>query len=269
MQFEIEKFAENLTFARRARAYTQAIMAEKLGIARSTYAGYESAKRTPDVEMLAKLSEALYVSADELLGRYDYGTPNLIREAKAEYFVEPKYSVEEYFALPDCVDYELIEGELIKKNAPNDKHQTIVVELVVHFYQFLKTNCKKCAVFPAPFCVVLSEKNGVVVQPDISVICNREMIRDGVCMGAPDLIVEIVSRSNGKYDYSEKLHIYDKYGVREYWIVDPVKELILMYALEDGEVPVIAPFSEQMASRVIKGLTLDLGKLLTEHEAQF
>ena len=63
----IEIFAENLGFARRARGYSQAFMAERLGIARSTYAGYEAGKRSPDVEMIAKLSKELYVSVDELL----------------------------------------------------------------------------------------------------------------------------------------------------------------------------------------------------------
>ena len=65
----IEIFAENLGFARRARGYSQAFMAERLGIARSTYAGYEAGKRSPDVEMIAKLSKELYVSVDELLGK--------------------------------------------------------------------------------------------------------------------------------------------------------------------------------------------------------
>lgn len=269
MNVELERFAENLGFARRARGYTQAIMAEKLGIARSTYAGYETGKRSPDIEMLSKISETLYVSADELLGRYDYGTPNLIKEAKADYFVEPKYSVEDYFNLPNPMDYELIEGELIKKNAPSDKHQIIVVQLVMHFYQEIKSRCKKCEVIPAPFCVVLSERNGVVVQPDVSVICHRELIQDGVCMGAPDLIVEVISKNNEKYDYYEKLRIYEKYGVREYWLVDPLRERIIMYVFEERLAPVVAPFSEQMSSRVIKGLTLNLGKLLAEHEAQF
>lgn len=269
MKFEIELFAENLGFARRARGYTQAFMAERLGIARSTYAGYETGKRTPDVEMLSKISETLYVSADELLGRYDYGTPNLIKEAKAEYYVEPKYSVEEYFALPNPADYELIEGELIKKNTPGYEHQIIAGQIYMHFYQELGRKCKKCEAILAPFCVVLSERNGVVVQPDISVICKRELLQDGVCMGAPDLVVEIISKTSREYDYYDKLRIYHKYGVREYWVVDSDKERIVRYALEDGIVPVITPFSEQMPSLVIKGLTLNLGKLLAEHEARF
>ena len=200
------------------------IFAENLG-----FAGYEAGKRSPDVEMIAKLSKELYVSVDELLGRYDYGTPNLIRDAKAEYFVEPKYSVQDYFDLPNCTDYELIEGNLVKKNAPGDRHQIIVGQIYMEFYQFFKTHCKKCEVIPAPFCGVLSMQNAVVVQPDLSVICDRTKIQDGVCMGPPDLVVEILSPGNKKYDCLEKLGIYSKYDVREYWIIDPEQENIMMY----------------------------------------
>lgn len=266
---ELEIFAENLGIARRARGYSQAFMAERLGIARSTYAGYETGKRSPDIEMFSRISKELFVSADELLGRYDYGTPDLIKEAKAEYFVEPKYSVEDYFNLPNCADYELIEGELIKKNAPGYQHQIVIGQIYMEFYNYIKERCKKCEVIPAPFCVVLSEQNGVVVQPDISVICNREFIKDSVCMGAPDLIVEVISKSNKAYDTCEKLHIYHKYGVREYWIVDLERASIMVHFLEDGRIPIILPFAEKVSSGVIKGLTLNLGKLLAEHEAQF
>ena len=67
----------------------------------------------------------------------------------------------------------------------------------------------------------------------------------------------------------EKLGIYSKYDVREYWIIDPEQENIMMYDLEEGMSPVVKPFREKMASRVIKGLTLNLGKLLAEHDAMF
>lgn len=266
MKYEVEIFAANLGFARRARGYSQAYMAEKLGIARSTYAGYETGKRSPDIEMSAKISETLYVSLDELLGRYNYGTPNLIKEAKSEYFVEPEYSVKSYFALPDCSDYELIEGKLVKRNAPEYGHQVIVGQIFMDFYQNIKNKCKECEVIPAPFCVILSEQSGVVVQPDISVICRKELIKEGVCIGAPDLIVEVVSKSNRKYDYHEKYYIYQKYGVREYWIVDSVRAYITIYVLGDGDPPMVVPFTGKAVSQVIEGLTLNLGKLLRAHE---
>ena len=177
-------------------------MAERLGIARSTYAGYETGKRSPDVEMFARISEELFVSADELLGRYDYGTPNLIRQAKAEYYSEPRYSVEDYFALPKQGDYELIEGKLVKKNVSGYRHQIIAGQIFMQFYQDIWTHCKKCEVIPAPFCVILSRADGVVVQPDLSVVCRRELLRDGGCEGAPDLVVEVLSPENKKYDLS-------------------------------------------------------------------
>ncbi len=265
----IDIFAENLRFARKARGYSQALMAERLGIARSTYAGYETGKRSPDVEMFARISEELFVSADELLGRYDYGTPNLIRQAKAEYYSEPRYSVEDYFALPKQGDYELIEGKLVKKNVSGYRHQIIAGQIFMQFYQDIWTHCKKCEVIPAPFCVILSRVDGVVVQPDLSVVCRRELLRGGGCEGAPDLVVEVLSPENKKYDLFEKLGIYSKYGVREYWIVDPEQESILIYALEEGILPEVAPFSRKVSSRTVKGLTLELGKLLAEHDGQF
>lgn len=265
MEQIIEIFAENLGFARRARGYSQAYMAECLGIARSTYAGYETGKRSPDVEMVAKITKTLFVSADELFGREHYGTPNLIKEAKTEYVTEPECSAEEYFDMPDCADYELIEGSLIKKNAPGYEHQIIAGQIYMAFYQHMKSRCKRCEVIQAPFCVVLSEKNGVVVQPDLSVICNKQLIREGVCMGAPDLAVEVVSKSSRMWDYHEKYHIYHKYGVQEYWIVDQEKGYITIYTLYEGEPPMIVPFTKKAASRVIKGLTLELGRLLAEH----
>lgn len=219
--------------------------------------------------MFARLSGELFVLADELLGRYDYGTPNLIREAKAEYFAEPRYSVADYFDLPEQGDYELIDGKLVKKNAPGYRHQIIAGQIFMQFYQDIRTHCKKCEVIPAPFCVILSRTDGVVVQPDISVVCRRELLRDGGCEGAPDLVVEVLSPENKKYDLFEKLGIYSKYGVREYWIVDSEQESILIYVLEERILPEVVPFSRKVSSRVVKGLTLELGKLLAEHDGQF
>ena len=129
---------------------------------------------------------------------------------------EPRYSVEDYFALPKQGDYELIEGKLVKKNVSGYRHQIIAGQIFMQFYQDIWTHCKKCEVIPAPFCVILSRADGVVVQPDLSVVCRRELLRDGGCEGAPDLVVEVLSPENKKYDLFEKPGIYSKYGVREY-----------------------------------------------------
>ena len=154
-------------------------------------------------------------------------------------------------------------------NAFTNSQGIISDQIFMQFYQDIWTHCKKCEVIPAPFCVILSRADGVVVQPDLSVVCRRELLRGGGCEGAPDLVVEILSPGNKKYDCLEKLGIYSKYDVREYWIIDPEQENIMMYDLEEGMSPVVKPFREKMASRVIKGLTLNLGKLLAEHDAMF
>ena len=86
--------------------------------------------------------------------------------------------------------------------------------------------------FPAPFAVFLNENNKNYVEPDISVICEKNKITDKGCNGAPDWIIEIVSPSSKHMDYFTKLFKYHTAGVREYWIVDPIKDLIKVYQFE-------------------------------------
>ena len=90
----------------------------------------------------------------------------------------------------------------------------------------------RCKIYPAPFAVKLFNDEKNVVEPDISVICDRNKLTDRGCTGAPDWIIEIVSPSNSSHDYILKLNLYANTGVREYWIVDPYKERIFVYHLE-------------------------------------
>lgn len=89
--------------------------------------------------------------------------------------------------------------------------------------------------FPAPFAVKLREDRKTIVEPDISVICDRNKLTDLGCTGAPDWIIKIVSPSNSSHDYVMKLNLYADAGVREYWIVDPSRERILVYHLEQTD----------------------------------
>lgn len=88
----------------------------------------------------------------------------------------------------------------------------------------------KC--FPAPFAVFLSENDKTYVEPDISIICDKNKITDMGCHGAPDWVIEIVSPSSKAMDYFTKLFKYRTAGVREYWIVDPMKEFVTVYQFE-------------------------------------
>ena len=94
------------------------------------------------------------------------------------------------------------------------------------------SNHGKCEVFAAPFAVFLNENDRNYVEPDISVICDKNKITDKGCNGAPDWIIEIVSSSSRVMDYFTKLFKYRTAGVKEYWIVDPTKEVVMVYRFE-------------------------------------
>lgn len=143
------------------------------------------------------------------------------------------YTEEDYYNLPENVRAELIEGKLIyNQAAPSRIHQTILMELSGTIRNYLKSKSGSCHVYPAPFAVKLRENRKTIVEPDISVICDKSKLTDRGCTGAPDWIIEIVSPSNSSHDYILKLNLYANAGVREYWIVDPYKERIFVYRLE-------------------------------------
>ena len=143
------------------------------------------------------------------------------------------YTEEDYYNLPEDVRAELIDGYLVyNQAAPSRIHQTILSELHTLINNFIKSKNGPCRVYPAPFAVKLKKDSETIVEPDISVICDRNKLTDRGCTGSPDWIIEIVSPSNSSYDYITKLKLYSDAGVREYWIVDPSKESIFVYYLE-------------------------------------
>lgn len=145
---------------------------------------------------------------------------------------EEIYTIDDIYALPDGERAELIDGKIYYMAPPNTKHQRLVSELHYQIKDFVRKNNGKCEVFPAPFAVFLNEDETNYVEPDISVICDKDKITDKGCNGAPDWIIEIVSPGNKPMDYFTKLFKYRTAGVREYWIVDPTKEMVTVYRFE-------------------------------------
>lgn len=139
----------------------------------------------------------------------------------------------DYYALPEDVRAELIDGQIYYQAAPSRVHQEILSGLHATIYNYLKSKNGPCKVYPAPFAVKLKEGRKTIVEPDISVICDRNKLTDRGCTGAPDWIIEIVSPSNSSHDYLRKLNLYAVAGVREYWIVNPMKQTVLVYHLEE------------------------------------
>lgn len=183
-----------------------------------------------------------------------------------------QYTVADIEALPEGVRAELIDGELfLIMNTPETVHQKLLGNLFYQIKRYILDWDGACEVFPAPFGVCIKDDIHNYVEPDISLICNDDILRRNGCYGPPDLVIEIVSPSNRKMDYVRKLALYRTSGVREYWIVDPRHETVTVYDLEHGKEPVLYTFSERIKVGVYDDLYLDvtsqsaeLGKTLQE-----
>jgi len=111
---------------------------------------------------------------------------------------------------------------------------------------YIINNHGECKIYPAPFAVFLFADDSKYLEPDISVICDKDKLNDNGCNGAPDWIIEIVSPSSKVMDYYTKLSLYREAGVREYWIVDQMKQTILVYEMEKALAPTIYSFLIQL-----------------------
>ena len=153
--------------------------------------------------------------------------------------VEVTYTYADYkgWELKKGERYELIHGVAYAMSAPSDYHQAIQMEISRQIANYLVG--KPCKVRPAPYDVRLfyeeDESDDEVVQPDISVICDKEKRGPEGCRGAPDMVVEILSPSNTAISMEEKFHLYRDAGVREYWLVNPNKKTLRTHFFADGE----------------------------------
>lgn len=145
---------------------------------------------------------------------------------------EEIYTIEDIYALPDGERAELIDGKIYYMSPPGRMHQKISWKLHQTIANYIDSKNGGCEVYAAPFAVFLNADDINYVEPDISVICDLSKLDDKGCYGAPDWIIEIVSPSSKPRDYMTKLFKYRTAGVREYWIVDPDKQMVMVYLFE-------------------------------------
>ena len=142
------------------------------------------------------------------------------------------YTIEDIYALPDGERAELIDGKIYYMAPPSTRHQRLLNFINTEINLYIRENKGECEVFPAPFAVYLNKDDKNYVEPDISVICDKDKITDKGCNGVPDWIIEVISPGNKEMDYFKKLFKYHTAEVREYWIVDPIKEMVMVYRFE-------------------------------------
>ena len=167
---------------------------------------------------------------------------------------------------------EIIDGEAIMLATPSTDHQLISGALFAQLYNFLEG--KKCRVISAPFAVRLFEQDGdslkdvdTVVEPDLSVVCDREKLDGKGCKGAPDMIIEILSPSTHRHDRITKYNLYQRAGVREYWIVEPETQTVQVFLRNaDGFLLPYESYSRTDVAKVnaLNGCFIELSKVFSE-----
>ena len=178
---------------------------------------------------------------------------------------EKRYSYADLLSWDDNTRYELYDGQLLALASPTDVHQRILGELHLQLGTYLRG--KKCRTYLSPFDVRIFEQEGdspedvdTVLQPDLLVICDQSKVdRHGV-HGAPDLVIEILSPASARYDRLVKFSLYQRAGVKEYWIVDPSSRTVCVHTLEDGAYHAATVYSSDLSAPVgvLDGCSIDL-----------
>ena len=156
------------------------------------------------------------------------------------------YSYADYLVWKIKERVELLKGKILEMSAPSPIHQEISGNLQGTLFVFLKNS--KCKLYTAPFDVRFPQKGEsqvyTGVPPDLCVVCDFEKIDSKGCVGAPDLVVEILSPGNSKKEMKSKFALYQEEGVREYWVVDPERELVFVYVADNKKFKPTIPIAD-------------------------
>ena len=230
-----------------------------LGTIMKIFGGATKAPRRSTIEALEQILSPVHPERTGKHRRYDSSDPasagaDMVRETPAQYGaiyrmdqgnVDPKliqrphrlYTVEDYYALPDDIRTELIDGVFYDMASPSVTHQLVIGELHLQFKACEKKHAGKCRVILSPCDVQLNQDDYTIVQPDLLVVCDLGKIKGRNCYGAPDLAVEILSPSSRSHDCVLTLNKYKNSGVREYWIVDPEHRQVITYVFDGPDGP--------------------------------
>lgn len=249
---------EMLRKRKKERGLTNQELAELSGVPLGTVNKiFSGATKSPQYDTLLAIETALGMNV------YQDGPPldGYVKEAESTYGWRNSYTIEDYHALPDNVRAELIDGQFYYMGAPSAVHQLLLGELYYHVKDYIKKKKGPCNVFLAPFDVRLDQDDKTVVQPDLLIICTPDRLNEKGLDGAPEFVAEIVSSGTAKKDYSVKLRKYWNAGVKEYWVIDPVKSRIVVYTFEGENMDMkIYGMTDRIPVGIYEDLTIDFGE---------
>lgn len=202
------------------------------------------------------------------MNKEDKKMDNLAREID-------RYSYQDLLDMDDENRYEIIDGELYLMSSPSVRHQMLVVEISRQIANYLKG--KKCKVFVAPLDVRFSKEKDFkkiwdVVEPDIMVVCDQDKIDEKGIAGVPDVIIEILSPSTSRRDKLQKFSLYQRQGVKEYWIIDANDLLVYPYVLNKEGIYTLAKIyalEEPIKIQQLKNCTINLKDFIEENKNLF
>lgn len=173
---------------------------------------------------------------------------------------EKIYTIDDIKALPEGTTAELIDGKVYMQASPSRTHQRISGKLFNKISNYIDSKQGGCEVYSAPFDIFLNNEAECFV-PDISIICNPEIIRETGCYGAPDWIIEITSPSTASRDYLLKSVKYQTAGVKEYWIVNPKAQTITVYFFHGGDfAPRTYTFKDMLKANIYNDLMINFSE---------
>jgi Uma2 family endonuclease len=172
------------------------------------------------------------------------------------------YTIDDIYTLPDGQRAELIDGEMYMMAPPKRVHQRLIHQLEKRIGNYIDANGGDCEVYPAPFAVFLNADDKNYVEPDISIVCDKDKLNEYGCNGAPDWVIEIVSPSTERIDYGIKLFKYRSAGVREYWIINPVNRMVNVYDFDNNEKTGQYSFDNDISSCIYNNLNIKIADLL-------
>lgn len=233
-----------------------------LGTVQKIFGGFTKAPRYKTLQALEKVFVEAEQKAKTSDGVYAYapGKQNvmMVHEPAAGYHTDGRkdqggYTIEDYFSLPEEKRAELIDGVFYDMASPSVIHQLIAGQIFVQLNVFLRKKKASCVPCIAPVDVQLDCDDRTMVQPDVLVVCDKEKIRKSGIFGAPDFVAEILSKATRRKDMVVKLAKYAQAGVREYWLIDPDKQNVLVYDLKNMEFPSIYGFDAEIPVTIFGG----------------